>query len=311
MKSKKLRVIIPVIILIAVSAGYFFHAGIGTLSAIGWRDISILCPVGGLSAMLAAKTFIPKALISLVLAVIGVLLLGKAFCGWICPVPVVEKLRSAFGLDDRKRRAAEKGEGAEGAGTVNAAPLTEKELSRLKGCAHGCAAKREKVDSRHWILGGSLLSAAIFGFPVFCLICPIGLTFATILLVFLLFSGGDVTWSVVLVPVLLLLEVVFFRKWCSKICPVSAFMSLIAKGNRTFVPTVDPEKCLESKDGVHCGACTHVCAQGIDIAHPERGVATNECMKCRACVDACPTQAITMPFLPKKGAKTSQDVAAE
>ena len=42
---------------------------------------------------------------------------------------------------------------------------------------------RAKLDSRHYVLGGALLSTAVFGFPVFCLVCPIGLTFATVLVV--------------------------------------------------------------------------------------------------------------------------------
>ena len=79
----------------------------------------------------------------------------------------------------------------------------------------------------------------MFGFPVFCLICPIGLTFATIVLVMRLFAFGDVAWGVILVPALLLAEVVFFRKWCSTFCPISALMSLIGKANRTFVPQVN------------------------------------------------------------------------
>ncbi len=44
----------------------------------------------------------------------------------------------------------------------------------------------------------------------------------------------------------LLAEVVFFRKWCSTFCPISALMSLVGKANRTFVPAIDNAKCRES-----------------------------------------------------------------
>lgn len=151
------------------------------------------------------------------------------------------------------------------------APLSADEQAALSGCGHSCsscAEKRATFDSRHVILGGSLLSAAVFGFPVFCLICPIGLTFATIVLVMRLFAFGDVAWGVILVPALLLAEVVFFRKWCSKFCPISALMSLVGKANRTFVPAIDNAKCRESAQGTSCEACAAVCPQGINVRAP-------------------------------------------
>ena len=151
------------------------------------------------------------------------------------------------------------------------------------------------------MLGGALVSTFAFGFPVFCLVCPIGLTFATILLVINLFAHGDVTWSLIAVPALLAVEVLVFRKWCHKLCPLSAFMSLIAKANKTFVPTIDDAKCLETAKGATCGLCGRACDEGIDPRHPQLSKASwSECTKCRACVDACPTSAITMPLLPKK-----------
>ena len=146
---------------------------------------------------------------------------------------------------------------------------------------------------------------------MFCLICPIGLTFATIVLVMRLFAFGDVAWGVILVPALLLAEVVFFRKWCSKFCPISALMSLVGKANRTFVPAIDNAKCRESAQGTSCEACAAVCPQGINVRHPEAGMSFSECTKCRACVEACPTRAITMPFLPKKAAVPSTVVVED
>lgn len=336
MKSKKLRVIIPLLVMLVVAVGFGMRANLGTLSAIGWGDVSILCPLGALGTMLASKTVLPRAVVSLVLAVAAIIVLGRAFCAWVCPVPLVSKLRNLFSAKKTgARKPAEGGKGTasarggekadddepaasaarssrtaaakasrtaanatagqimsvEGPAANEPAPLTKAELASLKGCAH------EKFDSRHLVLAGALGTAAVFGFPVFCLICPIGLTFAAILLVMLLFSGGDVTWSVVLVPVLLLVEVVFFRKWCSTLCPLSAFMSLIGKANRTFRPTIDDAKCLETAKGARCERCAQNCEVGINPRKPELGASWSECTKCRACLEGCPADAISMPLI--------------
>ena len=290
------------------------NLGIGTISAPGIWDISILCPLGALGTMLASKMMVPRALVSLVIMVVLIVIFARAFCGWICPVPLVQKLRALFSKPQAKEAKAEDADGTKAA---NVAPLTdeekaalatgcEKDAKGLAGCA-SCAKKRgDAVDARHFVLGGALVSTFIFGFPVFCLVCPIGLTFATILLLVNLFGQGDVTWSLIVVPALLIAEVVLFKKWCHKLCPLSAFMSLIAKLNRTFKPTIDDAKCLETSKGATCGRCGKACNEGIDPRHPELSEAAwSECTKCRSCVDACPANAITMPLIAKKGEKVT------
>ena len=52
------------------------------------------------------------------------------------------------------------------------------------------------------MLGGGLLSALVFGFPVFCLLCPIGLSFASVYLVLRLFTG-QFSWALVVVVAVL------------------------------------------------------------------------------------------------------------
>lgn len=343
--SKKLRKITAGVVCAIIVVGLFVNVGIGTLSAPGIADISILCPLGALGTMLANKVMLPRAVVSLVLVVLFVVVFARAFCGWICPVPLVSKIRDLFSkkpsgrTDDGKAgaKAEEKldsGVGAEadarvcvkaGDGTgAGITPdidcsLTDEELAAFKGGACGgsgkdakkcasCAAIRGKgADARHFVLGGALVSTLAFGFPVFCLVCPIGLTFATVLLVVNLFAHGDVTWSVVVVPALLLAEVVFFRKWCHKLCPLGAFMSLVGKLNRTFVPEIDDGACLETSKGIACGRCGKACEEGIDIRHPElSSAALNECVKCRACVETCPAHAVKMPFLAKRAAVGKQ-----
>lgn len=303
--SQKLRIIIPLAILGVAGVAYAAHASVGTLSAIGWESFSLICPVGALGTMLASKMLVPRAVISIVLAVAAILLLGRAFCGWLCPVPVWSKLRGIFKKGDGKASKDASAADAAAAASASAAPLTAAEKRALKtSCAGGCAscADRKPADSRHFILGGTLLSAAIFGFPVFCLVCPVGLSFAMVFLLIALFGGGDVTWSVLVVPVLILVEVVFFRKWCSHLCPISSLMSLVGRANRTFQPAIDDEKCLETAHGATCGRCAEVCEVAINPRHPELGTTFNECTRCRACADACPGHAISFPLIARKKA---------
>ena len=289
MKSRTIRILVPIAIGVLAAIGFGFSTGFGNLSAIGWQDISFLCPLGAFTTMVASKALVPRALISLAVALALMAVFGRLFCGWICPVPVVNKIPQLFG---------KKGKGG-------------KALS-VRG--HDCMSCREhaaeKLDSRHFVLLGAILSATVFGFPVFCLICPIGLSFATIFLVMTLFGAGDITWSLVVAPVLLLLEVTVFRKWCATFCPPGALMSLMGKVNsRTLRPTVDTGKCIE--DGCKtCGRCSAVCEVGIDPRHPENGAGFNECLKCRECIESCPAHAITMPLLPKKADETPESESA-
>ena len=159
-------------------------------------------------------------------------------------------------------------------------------------CVSDCAsASRPALDSRHLVLGGSLLSAALFGFPVFCLVCPIGLTFATIIVVVQLFGAQTLSWGLLLFPLLLVLELTVLRKWCGRFCPMGALVSLFARPNRTFRPKVDEGKCLRSH-GVDCQICAGVCPEGLD---PHSAESMHECSKCRDCAVNCPAGAITLP----------------
>ena len=304
MKLSKIRTIVAAVVFCVLAICLVAGINMGTLSGFGWDAFSALCPLGAFTTMLATKTMVPRAVFSIIIMALLVFVFGRAFCGWICPVPVLDKVR-AFFRSPKKRKQLEQAKHDE------MLDIAKFELGCGGkggdcGSCSACKQQRQKLDSRHYVLGGALLSTAIFGFPVFCLVCPIGLTFATILLLVNLFGQGDVTWSLIVVPALLIAEVVLFKKWCHKLCPLSAFMSLIAKLNRTFKPTIDDAKCLETSKGATCGRCGKACNEGIDPRHPELSEAAwSECTKCRSCVDACPANAITMPLIAKKGEKVT------
>ena len=248
-------------------------------------------------------------MVSLVVMVLLIVVFARAFCGWMCPVPLVQKLRGLFA----KKQPVERGDAADPA----AAPLTKVEIDALGvscskgskdggGCA-SCASKRgAALDARHFVLGGALASTFVFGFPVFCLVCPIGLTFATVLLVMRLFAFGDATWTVVAFPAIIALEILLLPKWCQRFCPLGALLSLFSGLNRTFRPQVDAEKCLREGRGKACNLCEQACPEGINLHDVAAGETTlNDCSKCRACADVCPERAITFPLLPKKQAQAT------
>lgn len=370
LKARTLRTIVTFTVLALVAVGYFTAWGVGNLSGFGWDAFSVLCPLGYLESLVAGKTFVPRAFLSFVLVVVLMVLFGRVFCAWICPMPTLQRLipgvrgrgrkhskgdsrgvsksscqksaECAVGLvskeklkDGFSKYGAQVSKNSERQAELGRLCVPKAHITAIFGTADGEIGKNEqerplslagnsssnmfagkadkanppkapakprrvRFDSRFGVLLGALASAAIFGFPVFCLICPVGLTFATVLLVMRLFAFGDVTWAVVVVPLVLLAEVVLLRKWCGKFCPLGALISLLSGANRTLRPHVNNENCLFSSKGTHCFACSKACPEHLDVRRPElsEGAFAN-CTKCRECADACPAHAITFPVLPK------------
>lgn len=345
--SARLRFLIMLAVLAVVAVGYFTAGGIGNFCGIGFDTITLLCPLGALLAMIAERTAIPMAVVS-VLAVLAVcVVLGKVFCAWACPVHFMARGKKK-GKRGALRASGSSAEGGAGSNSVAAsscgavdgsavsrsaadgpaaahalhvaqtgesaaqaaAPASERDKSSgmvsrsaCSACTAPCGkAKGIKIDSRHGILAAALGSTLVFGFPVFCLICPIGLTFATVLLVMRLFAFGDTTWTVLAFPAIIAIEVLLLPKWCQRFCPLGALLSLFSGLNRTFRPRIDSEKCLLEGRGLSCNLCERACPEGINLHDVAAGETTlNDCSKCRACADVCPEHAITFPFLPNKG----------
>lgn len=303
LKTYRLRFLIMLAVLVVVAVGYFTAGGIGNFCGIGFESITLLCPLGALLAMIAERTAIPMAVISVAVVLVVCIALGKVFCAWACPVHFMS----------RGKKKGDKGTGltSHSAGDeTDASHLAPAPAPRTpcSACASPCGkAKGIKIDSRHGILAAALGSTLVFGFPVFCLICPIGLTFATVLLVMRLFAFGDTTWTVVAFPLIIALEILLLPKWCQRFCPLGALLSLFSGLNRTFRPQVDAGKCLREGRGKACNLCEQACPEGINLHDIAAGETTlNDCSKCRACADVCPERAITFPLLPKKQAQVTE-----
>lgn len=312
-KASTLRALSALLFIAMVIASLALHTGFGTMSSFGIMDVSTLCPLGAIEAAIASRTVVPPMLIGVAVVALLTIVLGRFFCSWGCPIPL---LRRVLGMkefdDDPKRRKREKtaqavapepGEEAELAGKDAPKPAAKlpRGLQRLLSRLDLPAEERGGAgDSRNWVLGGAILSTAAFGFPVFCLVCPVGLFFATVIVLWRLFHFAEISLSLVVFPLVLLVELVVLRKWCHRFCPLGALLSLIARLNKTFRPKVDTGACLKTSKGVSCGQCSQACSEGIDLHDALNSAPMNECLKCRSCSDACPAHAITFPLLARK-----------
>jgi ferredoxin-type protein NapH len=276
----RLRWITIAAVFCIVTAGLVFRASTGTLCAFGYKSITAVCPLGSIETMVASRTLLPVPLISLAAVVLVAVLVGRIFCGWICPMPVMRRWTR------RKPGGAPK-------------LLDEAGLRRFQPQPAG-RPSRMKIDSRHWVLIGALVSTALFGFPVFCLVCPIGLTFGTIAVLWRLLHFNEPSLTLLVFPAMLAVELVLFKTWCRRICPLGALLSLLSSANVFARPSVDPKACLRTSKGMQCGACESACYEGIDLHDADRSQPLSECTKCFDCVDACPVHAISLPFLPRK-----------
>lgn len=382
MKSENARLITELLVFAVVAAGLVFNTGIGTLCSIGIDAVATICPLGALGVALAGKAVSLRGIVCFIIAVVVLLVVGRAGCAWLCPVPLVRRMfggkksvakNYSDAKDEQKECQAQKDEALEklivenektqvsvdhsspfssGGGALDSglnpsspsakdtsadsATLAQRVESRqiseefaqiiAEACSsHGCAGcsnttcgeqkkkehevhrrfKTSSHDSRLAVLVGALASTVVVGFPVFCLICPVGLTIGTFIGVWRLITMNQGTWMLVLMPVLLILELTVLKKWCHRFCPLGALFSLIARGNKTLLPVVDEKKCLRLTGTATCHACYTACPEGIDLQDPASFVGRNECIRCRSCVDACPQQCITVPFIPKSGKGSS------
>jgi len=281
MKSRLLRALVALAFLALTAAGLAWHTGWGTLSSFGFESISLICPLGSLESMIAGNSLAIKTFCALVLFVLFVIILGRVFCGWMCPVPLVR--HAVTGSEHAGKRVIPIA-AAQGASPSKKNALWDFEVPR---------------STPYYVLLGALASTAVFGFPVFCLICPVGLTFALLIAIWQLFAFNDPSWSIVFFALVLFAEIFLLRRWCHQFCPLGALVSLVSRLNTTLRPTVDEDRCLRSC-GMDCEVCRVACPEGIDLHGNPSAEELSRCTKCRACAESCPNKAISFPFSVKE-----------
>ncbi|SDE96741.1 4Fe-4S binding protein [Sporomusa acidovorans] len=289
-RTRMLRMAAMAVVAITIVIGAVRNDGTGSLSVFGAGNITAICPLGYLETLLAGREFIPPLFISFLIIAGLTVLLGRVFCGWVCPVPLVRKLL-VNKLDEGRQVIADKT-----VSDASAQPFFEDRETANASCSpKGFRAKKNSASGLV-ILGITLGSSAICGFPVFCLICPIGLVFATLFALIRLLHFNEPTLDLIVFPIVIIIELVFLKRWCSKLCPVGALLSLFSRFNRSLVPTVERSFCLEESRNTKCQRCRSVCSFDVDLKNGRGTGDISDCTKCRECADNCPVQAIRFPW---------------
>lgn len=245
-------------------------------------------PLLALVTIVSARVLIASFAFALV-TVVATVLLGRVFCGWVCPLGSVHQFAS-FAFKRTKFLRPPKEESASLAWKyfilfavlagallgLNLAgyldpfsflarslstavfPILAQGLSSLNGVIYGLGLVSVGRSVSHFLENWSLNATFVQGFAIG-----------------LMFLGA------------LALNARKERFWCRYLCPTGALLGLLSRVN-LFKLRIDPEKCIE------CGLCTQHC-QTQAQPFPNDKWKSGECVYCETCAAICPTAAIGFP----------------
>jgi ferredoxin-type protein NapH len=190
------------------------------------------------------------------------LLLGRAFCAWSCP------LGTTIDLVDR---AIQK---------LKFKPF----LTRRNSRKDGSNAVRYEMN-KYAVLASALVGSALFRFPVWCSLCPIGTLCRGAVAGTELSVGAEL----LTVPSAAAMSLGEKRFWCRYLCPVGGLLTIVSRLNPFLKPKVRPDSSQRN-----CNACTTLCPEGINICQDKSFA---RCTKCFDCYAKCPFGAVRIEFL--------------
>lgn len=246
-----------------------------------------LDPLAAVSASLAGRT-IPTKLPWALVALVATLVLGRAWCGWVCPMGTVLDLlhfrrgrSKAIQVSSRWRQVKYfllfvvlTGALFANLTLLILDPITI--LTRTLATVVMPALNYAVTTAEFWLYGFSPLQAPLAWLDTALrrTILPAEQPFYQLNLLLALFFIGIVS-----------LNLLTDRFWCRYLCPLGALLGLLSKVS--WLRRVVGPGCNQ------CRRCSKDCPTGT--IEPERGFASDpgECIVCLACLSTCPQESVT------------------
>lgn len=213
------------------------------------------CPVGALQSLAAGYSRTLSLYIIGLLTAVGALG-GRFVCGWLCPFGLVQELVYR-GKHRQLPRLLEKGKFVV-LGLTVLLPFFWRDITGLSE-------------------------------PYFCkFICPAGTLAGGIPLVSMnpglaALVGWLFSWKLLVLALVLIAAVYYWRPFCRLLCPLGAFYGLL---NHLSIWQLR----LDKSSCINCAACARACKATLK---PQVQQNSSACVRCLECVKVCPTQALT------------------
>lgn len=223
-------------------------------SSLTFNTLPLTDPYVLVQSLAAGHAPFKTALIGMLIVVVFYLIAGgRVYCSWVCPVNLITDAASW--------------------------------LRRRLGLKGGHA---PDVNTRYWLLAGTLIAAAATHTLVWEWINPVSVMSRGLL--FGMGLGGFILLGIFLYDLLLA-----SRGWCGHLCPVGAFYSLLG---RYAIPRVSAARRGDCDD---CMDCFKVCPEPQVIRPALKGVGLTSplinnanCTLCGRCVDVCNRDVFTI-----------------
>ncbi len=237
----------------------------GTFWSITILGFNISDPLAGIGYLLTTKEVYFPILLSILIPVLLTVILGRVFCGWVCPINTIAE------ITDKLRKWVRK-----------------KAFTSMPDINLG-------TGTKYGVLAGSLAIVLFTGAQVFAYFLPyvtLGRELHN------LFYFHVATYGAYYLLFLLLFELLVSRRgWCRYLCPSGALLSLMS--SRSWLKLVKDQSSVCADI---CQDCNEVCQMGLNVRDGKSGA---ECSQCGDCVVECPQSNLKLKFSFSKTAVTA------